>query len=355
MLDYCALVLAIEFPVTANGIAQHANYFERSVAQALANQLSFEIAKHLPKSQAARSALDTDNLDGLGLVWMAACYDQAQILRPEFPIHTALHGLYQSGVRDGQLPQVMTLQALRGEAPMPLLRVETELLGGPMVLVPFALIGTSQRVAEARELLESKLLDAGLTDARTAMMLNQALGADAEHARLMTLDDLAALCAIQLENVGLGEIWKILERALFHPASSLSGEINSIPYSLLDKQFNIELPSLATVAEPSAHMAQQFNSVMQAIAVLRAHGLVIQDTLRAFGALDTHPDYWIDWALDDEVERFEIAHTAEFGIFGYLAYNSSQQRIAWAVPRNPRAHRALKERFANAVFQKMID
>jgi hypothetical protein len=340
MIDSFALVLAVEFPVTANGVANHARYFERSIAQALANQLSFEIAKHLP------------SLEGLGLVWMAACYDQAQILRPEFPIHTALKGLYQSGTREGQAAQVMTLQALRGQAPMPILQADESLLGGPLVLVPFALVGEQVLVHNARQILEEKLLDAGLTDARTAMMLNQALAADAEHARLMTLDDLAALCAIQLDNAGLMDVWIMIERALFNPASSYAGSFNSFTYQVLDKQVIFELGSLAPDERPNKAIATQIFQAMQAGAILQAHGIHVSHHPKTDGAVESHADFWIDWHLDGEIACLQAVQL-NGRVFGYELLNAEQIRIAWATPMHAKAQLSIKQRFTDAVYQTL--
>jgi hypothetical protein len=337
MIDSLALVLAIEFPVTNQGVAQHTRYFERSVAQALANQLSFEIAKHLP------------TLDGLGLVWMAACYDQAQILRPEFPIHTALKGLYQSGTREGQPAQVMTLQALRGQAPMPVLQVDESLLGGALALVPFAMVGESNLIQNARKILEEKLLDTGLTDARTAMMLNEALAADAEHARLMTLDDLAALCAIQLDNAGLAEVWTMIERALFHPASSFDGAFNKIPYQVLGKQVSLTLPTLPNTESATDEMADIVFSAMQAKAILQAHAITVRHDPKALGALEMHADFWIDWQFDGEVTQVQ-ALQSQHRVFGYQLLNLDHQRIAWAVPIGTSASHSIKQRFQQAKY-----
>lgn len=346
----CALVLAIEFPVPEGAMPAIPNaYFDRSLAAPLANQLAFELGKHLP------------SLEHLGLVWMAACYDQAQILRPGWPVHQALVELYHAGTATAQAPQVMSLQALRGDAPVPALAVEQPLLGGAMVLVPFALVGEGEPLAKARAILEDRLLETGLADARTALMLNHALGADAEHARLMTLDDLAALSSMQWQNSGLDGAWQILERALFGAADSPWVEsgccllrLNSDP---AQEQSATQLAVRFRAIDPGAiedldtalqEFAAQTLIARQSLALLSAHALTLQVEFEGFGDVESHAAFWIDWFVpqSEPAEIRSFLHPA-LGVAVYGVLDSSELLLGLAYPSAPQAHRALKARFAD--------
>ena len=378
--NHCALVVAIEFPVPESGVPARPNsYFERALAQPLANQLAFELGKQLP------------SLDGLGLVWMAACYDQAQILRPGLPIHAALAALYAAGMsttsasesknvaqvspdrrhdqqvspdrrhdqqvspdrrhdqhvspdrRHGQ--QVMTLQALRGVAPVPALNVDERLLGGAVVLLPLAIVGAADCVNLARALLEEKLLDTGLADARTALMLNQALGCDAEHARLMTLDDLAALCAVQLEHAGLASVWEILEAAIFRPDEAVSAKIGCAALSWRAGKL-----SVATSGPGHLSLAEYSNDVLQArqaCTVLEAHGLIATAQFCASGTLEVAESFWIDWFTDAQVCEIKVCSDPRLGVVLYQLNDAQGTRIGLVFPRQPSAHRDVLQRFAD--------
>ncbi len=337
---HCALVVAIEFPVPQSGMPARPNiYFDRALAQPLANQLAFELGKQLP------------SLDGLGLVWMAACYDQAQILRPELPVHAALAGLYAAGVRDTSgdvrknAAQVMTLQALRGAAPVPALNVDERLLGGAMVLLPFAIVGAADCVEQARAILEEKLLDTGLTDARTAFMLNQALGCDAEHARLMTLDDLAALCAVQLEHAGLAPVWQILEAAIFRPDVEVSSQIGcaALHWCAGTLTFETSGPGHLSLSEYSDQVLQ----ARQASAVLSAHGLTVTEQFRASTTLEVGISFWIDWFVDAPVSEIKVCSDPRLGVVLYQLYNAQNTLIGLVFPRQASAHRDVLQRFAD--------
>lgn len=338
--SHCALVVAIEFPVPESGAPARPNcYFERALAQPLANQLAFELGKQLP------------SLDGLGLVWMAACYDQAQILRPGLPVHAALAALYSAasrnfateGAKNGA--QVMTLQALRGEAPVPALKVDERLLGGAMVLLPFAIVGSSDCVNKARAILEEKLLDTGLTDARTALMLNQALGCDAEHARLMTLDDLAAMCAMQLEHAGLAPVWEVLEAAIFRPDVTVSTQIGCAALHWHECKLSIETsgPAKLTLAEYSDQVLQ----ARQASAVLAAHGITATEQFRASATLEVGISFWIDWFTDAPVSEIKVFSDPRLGVVLYQLYDVQNTLIGLVFPRQASAHRDVLRRFAD--------
>ena len=361
---HCALVVAIEFPVPESGVPARPNsYFERALAQPLANQLAFELGKQLP------------SLDGLGLVWMAACYDQAQILRPGLPVHAALAALYGAGMsttsasvvengaqvspdrRHGQQvspdrrhgQQVMTLQALRGQAPVPALKVDERLLGGAMVLLPLAIVGAADCVNLARAILEEKLLDTGLADARTALMLNQALGCDAEHARLMTLDDLAALCAVQLEHAGLASVWEIMEAAIFRPDVSVSTQIGCATLAWRAGKLSLETfgPGDLTLAEYSDDVLQ----ARQASTVLEAHGLIPMEQFRANGTLEVADSFWIDWFIDAPVSEIKVFNDPRLGVVLYQLYDAQGTRIGLVFPRQASAHRDVLQRFADQAPQ----
>ena len=53
---------------------------------------------------------------------------------------------------------------------------------------------------------------------RTALLAQEAFAARIEHARLLTVHDLAAMMALQYEHAGLGALWPVIETALLAPA-----------------------------------------------------------------------------------------------------------------------------------------
>ena len=343
MLSSLPIILAVEFKeATLPNL-----YFQRELAQALANQLSFELGKQLK------------SLDGLGLVWMAASYDSAQILRPGLPIFKALDELYRAGLRDPlDAPQVMTLQALRGQAPSPDLAVEEALLGGAMVFIPLMLMGDAAAINEASAVLENNLLETGLTDARTALMLVGALGHQAEHARLMTLNDLAAMMSMQYSHVGMEAVWQVIEAAVLSAAPITEANPTDASTAL---QFQSGTVSLrlqnfdpAEAPEARALLIDAILKQRQIIALLRAHAVPV--TLTADARPGWHSeivelDYWIESVLQNgraptPPTDYRALIDPSSGLIACELFDA-QTAIGFAYPLSEQGAQALKVRLAD--------
>jgi hypothetical protein len=287
MLDawYGALVVELKEGVQARTV------LERPPAAALANALSVELARHL------------DGLDGLGLCWMAACFDVAQLLRPQFPIYTELRQMYQAGLRDPLAePQVMTLCALRGVAPSPVLQPDPALAGGSLLYLPLVVIGDADRMPAVRALLEDRLLDEGLVDARSARMVIEALEAPIEHARLLSRDDLCAITAANLEHAGLPSVWQVLEIALFLPERTidLRGD-DGLRWSVIDAVAHLHLSLSAAISDPSTlqDLPEFMQRVRQALALLNAHAVnwrILPSSADSTIVIEQdEAGFWIEW------------------------------------------------------------
>jgi hypothetical protein len=101
-----------------------------------------------------------------------------------------------------------------GNVPQPL-QADPAFAGGGLRVLPFVLHGG--RAAEVGIALEDMLLDRGMAAADTALAVQDGLGAAVEHARSLSVFDLAAMIALQYRNVGLEPLWPILETALLAP------------------------------------------------------------------------------------------------------------------------------------------
>lgn len=154
------------------------------------------------------------------LALMAAHFDPAEVLRPGWPLHRRVlellqHAPKQTPPGEAQGPRMIGFGADAGsEVPMPL-RADPHLAGGGLRVLPFALRGDAAGEVGAR--LEDLLLDRGMAAADTALALQDGLGAQIEHARYLSLHDLAAMMALQYRNVGLEPLWTLLETALLEP------------------------------------------------------------------------------------------------------------------------------------------
>jgi hypothetical protein len=179
----------------------------RCIEQAAAGELAQDIAHDL--------AGMIEQAEGLELVTVGAHYDPVEMLRPGWPLHRELDQLAARapgrsrarviafGAHDGRLPGTL--------APSP------DFAGGPLRVVPFVLGGDAAAIAQVGAWCESQLLEHGMAGAATALRAQEAFGMQVEHARYLTVHDLAAMMALQYDHAGLAPLWPLLETALLQP------------------------------------------------------------------------------------------------------------------------------------------
>lgn len=150
----------------------------------------------------------------LGL--LAGHFDPVELLRPRWPLHRELDRLVAQAPGAGR-PRVIAFADREGRLP-PNLQPQVEYAGGALRLLPFVLRGPRREVEAMAARFEDSLLDTGMAGADTALCAQEAFGAQVEHARYLTVHDLAALIAMQYEHAGLGAAWSLIETALLAPA-----------------------------------------------------------------------------------------------------------------------------------------
>lgn len=158
-----------------------------------------------------------DGIAGLDLVLAAAHFDPAEALRPGWPLHQRLLELHARAPGRDQGPRVLAFGAdAGGEVPLPF-QAEPALAGGGLRVLPFLLAGPEDAIAAAGEALEETLLALGMAQADTALLAQDGFDARIEHARYLTVHDLAAMIAMQYDNQGLAPLWNLIEAALLAP------------------------------------------------------------------------------------------------------------------------------------------
>lgn len=180
-----------------------------ALPQAQAGRLLDLLARDLGKLVPGASALE--------LGFAAAHFDPAEVLRPGWPLHRRLDELRQRAPGRDLGPRVIAFGAdSQGQVPLPFAADEA-LHGGQMRVLPFLLSGAPETVQGLQEVFEEVLLDRGMAGADTALLAQEAFGAQVEHARYLTVHDLAAIMAMQYQNQGLQRLWPIIETALLAP------------------------------------------------------------------------------------------------------------------------------------------
>lgn len=196
----CLGALALEL---TPGQRPHRDALSTGDAGALAGLVARDLGKLVPEA----AALDFCLLAGL--------FDPAELLRPGYPLHAELERLVARapGAAGGR---VIGFGAGADGLPAGL-RPDPALAGGPLRLLPFLLRGDAAAVAAVGDRLEAVLLDTGMAAAETALAAQDGFAAAVEHARLLTVHDLAAMMALQYEHAGLAALWPVLETALLAP------------------------------------------------------------------------------------------------------------------------------------------
>lgn len=202
---------------------------ERPVFGALALELSpgsdaprVMLSQHAAGALAAWIARDlcgfAPTAARLDLITVGAHYDAVELLRPGWPLHHELQQLAARAPRDGDGGHVIAFGAHEDRLPGAL-APSPEYAGGPLRLVPWVLGGDAAIVADVGAAFERDLIEGGMAGAQTALAAQESFGLRIEHARYLTLHDLAAMMALQYEHAGAGALWPIIETALLAPDS----------------------------------------------------------------------------------------------------------------------------------------
>ena len=224
----------------------------------------------------------------LDLVFAAAHFDPAEVLRPGWPVHRRLDELRARAPRSGDGARVIAFGADgRGQVPLPF-QADAQLAGGRLRVLPYLLTGAPDATAAVAAHMEASLLDLGMAQAATALMAQEAFGVRIEHARYLTLHDLLAMTALQYSNQGLEPVWDVLETALL--AGSSEAWLDAPPEPVLRHVDGEVRMALLTPADWRArHAPDEQNEARlarglamyearqrQIAAVLQAHGIEVQ-------------------------------------------------------------------------------
>lgn len=195
-------VLALEL-APGDGIARDA--LPQADAARLAALLGRDLAALVPEARQ------------LDLSLAAAHFDPAEALRPGWPLHRRLAELQaRAPGRDDGARLIAFGADASGQVPLPL-AAETGLRGGSLRVLPWLLHGEAEVAGAVAQALEARLLDEGMAAADTALLVQDAFGARIEHARSLTVHDLAAMVNLQYEHLGLAPLWPLIETALLSP------------------------------------------------------------------------------------------------------------------------------------------
>jgi hypothetical protein len=148
------------------------------------------------------------------LIAAGALFDQTQILRPSYPVFSALEAVSTHGDTEHFKPGLVSVGSRNGKMPSSDLQPLPDIPLGLLQLLPVVVHGPSDLVGELGQAMEYRFIEEGQVSAHSAAWLETAFGISVNHARMMTLTDLNAMLRMQLDHFGFLPMWELLDAAL---------------------------------------------------------------------------------------------------------------------------------------------
>jgi hypothetical protein len=148
------------------------------------------------------------------LIAAGALFDQTQVLRPSYPVFSALESTSTNDRAENFKPGLVSIAAQGGKIPHEDLRPLSDIPLGLLQLLPIVVHGPAGLVSELGQLMEYRFLEEGQVSAHSAAWMETAFSVSVNHARFMTLTDLNAMLRLQLEHFGFLPMWELLDAAL---------------------------------------------------------------------------------------------------------------------------------------------
>jgi len=153
-------------------------------------------------------------ISNCSLIAAGALFDQTQVLRPSFPIFSALEVVSTNDSAEKFKPGLVSIGANNGKMPSTELQPLQDIPLSLLQLLPIIVHGPVDLVEELGQAMEYRFMEEGQVSAHSAAWLETAFGISVNHARMMTLTDLSAMLRMQLDHFGFLPMWELLDAAL---------------------------------------------------------------------------------------------------------------------------------------------
>jgi len=153
-------------------------------------------------------------ISNCSLIAAGALFDQTQILKPSFPVFSALEAVSTNDNAENFKPGLVSIGASNGKMPHDDLQPLPDIPLSLLQLLPVIVHGPADRVEQLGQAMEYRFMEEGQVSAHSAAWLETAFGISVNHARMMTLTDLSAMLRMQLDHFGFLPIWELLDAAL---------------------------------------------------------------------------------------------------------------------------------------------
>jgi hypothetical protein len=154
-----------------------------------------------------------------GLCCVGALYDQAQVLRPRYPLfrgmaEVARRRWKQRGAESARRTGLLSIGSADGHLPREELVPDPALPPGVLQLLPLQLHGDAAALEALEDDMEHRFMEEGQLSPLTARALERAFGIATTHVRFLTVTDLLAMLKLQLEHFGFPALWTLIDAAL---------------------------------------------------------------------------------------------------------------------------------------------
>ena len=161
---------------------------DRNGAEQLLAHLSTDLADCLPGVRQCSLAV------------AGALYDPTEVLRPGYPLFSALAQLQKEAGDEG--PRLLSVGADAGRMPVDAMQPAADVPRGALQLLALSLSGPEAELESLSDDAEYRLMEEGQLSAHAARGVEAQFGLATAHARFMTLTDLQAMLRMQLDHFG---------------------------------------------------------------------------------------------------------------------------------------------------------
>jgi len=159
---------------------------------------------------------------GCSISMAGALFDQTQVLRPQFPVFSALKDLQQSSNPGSDFQsRLLSIGADEGQMPVGELQPIENIPLGLLQILPLLISGPVELIDTLTAEMEHLFLDQGQLSAHSAKGLESHFQISVNHARFMTMVDLNAMLRMQLDHFGFLPLWELLDAAMNVPDQTL--------------------------------------------------------------------------------------------------------------------------------------
>ncbi len=162
------------------------------------------------------------------LAMAGAVYDQTQVIRPNFPLHSALETMVAAAwQKNSSQPLRLAIGCSEGRMPDPRLQPDPAIPPGLLQNLPLVVSGDPEMIDRLSDAMEHQFLEQGQLSAHSAKGLESNFGIALTHARFMTLTDLLAMLRLQLEHFDFLPLWELLDAAIDpqSPVTQVTGRL----------------------------------------------------------------------------------------------------------------------------------